>query len=855
MVARARFWVCVNAYALLLDAVGLMLLAFAVMMPQTWFVAAVSSALLGVGLIYGGIGVHSTYDEKRRIYSVLLKRNARAVQLDTFRDFMTVPCHRLVVRMVLHRLNCDSEYETVKRRFYVSPWRRKRGQETILHVFRFKEEGLQWLVRQKAFSLFLIMASIGLLAAEVPTADRATADAAMDTIAQINHINWVVSKIKTYNSALVLEDEYRQISPDKLNLNRIPDQEALQRIVAMLDLLHDMLKDERELRYWKMSYEARRKRKQLDFWKGQYADLKTGVGPLGFGGIVPGASAVYSVSKFALAAYRDYDDFVHELEAEAVRKKFEIETVKLDRLHALNKALLQSQWKMIQDYGFDDSLRVSDSDIAIFIEALKDPDHHRVYARIEAMREKFKIFPVYWYFLSSVALETEHREDALRACNRFFEVNRGLFRDDPTVGAVAMNKAFLLPKDDAHRDEIRTLLELVRKRNAGIVDWRKDYFCAALYSTCLGDRESAAKALSHAMSALEYAVSEHLHAIVNLVDTTDVPSSGIEFADGESLWLCRQLMSEISSGQAVYNEEGLKKLCERKTASAIDKLAYVGKMASPKIWAALKPDVAGITLQAQNRLSWKGVASEVAATIPLRWLLSGEFAIELVAVQGEDVVQTYGENRGKRSLTTEGKVKVVFSMPKEKEALSKADALRLCLRHPDYPVELTFASGTPYKGASVASAPGLILNDGDFNDGHLLDDLRLMTASFCGKSYCYAGAGREFAVEGNRGWKDVFRLSFPNIRDYACGAVKVQANGVDEVEFQKNGLMQIRYQNQSTEKLRPAVSIYLLNRYGAVLRRVDDIWKFKKLKPGERFDSEWFVGAAHAAFYDIETGR
>ena len=47
-------------------------------------------------------------------------------------------------------------------------------------------------------------------------------DAALDTIAQINHINWVVNTIKTYNNAIVLEEEYDKISPGRLNLNRRP---------------------------------------------------------------------------------------------------------------------------------------------------------------------------------------------------------------------------------------------------------------------------------------------------------------------------------------------------------------------------------------------------------------------------------------------------------------------------------------------------------------------------------------------------------------------------------------------------------------------------------------------------------
>ena len=55
-------------------------------------------------------------------------------------------------------------------------------------------------------------------------ADNSTpeTDAVLDTIAQMNHMNWVVTKIKNYNNALVLEEEYEKISPGMLNLNRKP---------------------------------------------------------------------------------------------------------------------------------------------------------------------------------------------------------------------------------------------------------------------------------------------------------------------------------------------------------------------------------------------------------------------------------------------------------------------------------------------------------------------------------------------------------------------------------------------------------------------------------------------------------
>ena len=42
-------------------------------------------------------------------------------------------------------------------------------------------------------------------------------NAILDTIAQINHINWVVNVIKSYDNAVVLEEEYEKISYGNLD--------------------------------------------------------------------------------------------------------------------------------------------------------------------------------------------------------------------------------------------------------------------------------------------------------------------------------------------------------------------------------------------------------------------------------------------------------------------------------------------------------------------------------------------------------------------------------------------------------------------------------------------------------------
>ena len=102
-----------------------------------------------------------------------------------------------------------------------------------------------------------------LLAARGNAPDK---EAVLDTIAQMNHMNWVVTKINHYNNAIVLDEEYKKISPGMLNLNRIPDKETLDKIMALLDELHSMRKDERDIKYWRDHFDAECRQKQLEHW-------------------------------------------------------------------------------------------------------------------------------------------------------------------------------------------------------------------------------------------------------------------------------------------------------------------------------------------------------------------------------------------------------------------------------------------------------------------------------------------------------------------------------------------------------------------------------------------------------------
>ena len=48
------------------------------------------------------------------------------------------------------------------------------------------------------------------------------------------------------------------------------------------------------------------------------------------------------------------------------------------------------------------------------------------------------------------------------------------------------------------------------------------------------------------------------------------------------------------------------------------------------------------------------------------------------------------------------------------------------------------------------------------------------------------------------------------------------------------------------------MSIYLLNQYGVITKRIDDVWRFKRLPPNGTSESEWLAGDASAMYIDIE---
>lgn len=117
--------VTLNAYAFLLDVISAVLFGACGVFAfcGSWMIACACAAI-GFFFLSGGIGVHQTFAEKRRLHYLLERRNCRAIRPETFREYLDVPCHRLVVRSVLCRLGHREKYREVIKLYYKWPWQR-----------------------------------------------------------------------------------------------------------------------------------------------------------------------------------------------------------------------------------------------------------------------------------------------------------------------------------------------------------------------------------------------------------------------------------------------------------------------------------------------------------------------------------------------------------------------------------------------------------------------------------------------------------------------------------------------------------------------------------------------------------
>ena len=480
------------------------------------------------------------------------------------------------------------------------------------------------------------------IAKEKAEADRKDAMAALFAI---NHINWVVTKIKTYNDPIVLEEEYQGLTADAINLRLIKDPELIDLICRMLDVITEMRIEEKERNFLK---------EELD--QGISDAMTDAICGFSVDGATPAQMIVSAITSAATAAMN------YRKAKKALTKKFEKQSWALDKnrmyyLNDLNKELLRDYWSIVQKYpDLEDGYRVSEADIQLLVDHLKDEDAVKRHEFLVALEKQYQAFQPYWYHRAAAAHEIacdeknrdEEREVAWRDADQSLDnfvkaqlVCGNILRKDPLVAKAALLQASALahyekkgePTPDVNKVKYRNIIDLATK-NCSSVDWQTRYFCALLAIQKLEDAQLAESVILPAIAELDWQKRRRLFSYKDDLADRSSGERGAKIEDllptGDALYDCRTLIAREGGGciSEEKRREILARICEDQNASLRAKIFCYGDMGYKQALEKLRPDL-------QRMRLYKRDNGHYVVSVPFSWVITRDTVMKLAVGKKE----------------------------------------------------------------------------------------------------------------------------------------------------------------------------------------------------------------------------
>lgn len=320
-----------------------------------------------------------------------------------------------------------------------------------------------------------------------------------------------VSQIVDYADVNVLEQEYEAIL-NNLNLEQMPKDEALLHILRqLLDTITYFRIQAGEKEMIEKEYQQKMKNA---IWNAVP----------NFGLIVAGGNPVtmaISLASQVGIGYMNYRRSKAETSLERDRQEWELRKTAIEQLNGLRRELFDTAWRLADTYDFPDEYRLTERQISQYNKILMDQDEIRKYERLESIKEKFKAYPPFWYFIGNAAnyiagdmnlglsddTRTEYRKIALEYFEQYEELNKfNILREDQLVASCALEHIdILMMESNPDKNKIKKLLKQAVKSSGNSFDILE--LCAITYLR-IGDQEGAA-------DILRILVNEDYNRIIN----------------------------------------------------------------------------------------------------------------------------------------------------------------------------------------------------------------------------------------------------------------------------------------------------------------------------------------------------
>lgn len=206
-----------------------------------------------------------------------------------------------------------------------------------------------------------------------------------------------LSQIVDYQDLEILKMEYDTIL-NNLNLEKVVKDEALLKALqSIMDACHFYILHAKDKEMLKKKQQARLKDALPSaLGRGSLVAIFNG-NPWA---MMAGAAVMIGVAAVNYKSQRDKAKLENEIE------EWQLERSALEQLHNLRRTLFETAWRFAKKYNYPDSYRLTEKQISIYNAIIKNPDPQTRYESLWLIRENFKAYPIFWYYLGRAALET-----------------------------------------------------------------------------------------------------------------------------------------------------------------------------------------------------------------------------------------------------------------------------------------------------------------------------------------------------------------------------------------------------------------------------------------------------------------
>ncbi len=319
-----------------------------------------------------------------------------------------------------------------------------------------------------------------------------------------------VSQIVEYSDIYILEQEYDAIL-NNLNLEHMPKDEAL------LNILTELLNTITFFRIQEIKKKELEKEYQTQMKNAIWKAVPNVTTIIASGSPV---AMAFSLATQVGVGYMNYRKEKAKITSENEKQKTQLQIAAIEQFNGLRRELFTTAWRLAAAYEFPDDYRLTERQIAQYNEILMDHNEIRKYLRLEALEDKFRAYPPFWYFYGhaaayiagSAGLDEPERAFYIGKAKAHFEEywiqikDFNILREDQLAASCALEYVDLLwkdPKPDV--EKIKRLLHFAVRMAGNHLDVLQ--ICALSYLQ-IG-------AMDKAMALFKILVNEDYNSSVN----------------------------------------------------------------------------------------------------------------------------------------------------------------------------------------------------------------------------------------------------------------------------------------------------------------------------------------------------